>query len=450
MSLLNQMLKDLEARRRPLPPGQDETLEGVQAPVTPPGRRLFFPALLLLTLIAVTAGLLWKFTAGPGPSPVAQTSARQAVVLPGSTPPASQPAPALPSPPQTMETTPPLTEPERPRVRVLGVSLIPEGTRRRLVLEIDGAPSYSVEHRPGSPSLLLKLEGTELVGQLPPLPTQSSPVGSWQIAREGETLLLTLEVKNLAKYRDFLLPADRNFGPRLVLELEGRTPARPAAPSRTAATTKKAQPAAVSEPTGMAKSAPVLSPRQAADQARQEALSALKRGRERDAEAALRRALAADPDHLPARETLATLLLGQGRISEAAAVLTEGLKSTPGHLPFRKAQARILAGQGESSRALEVLNQGPVPATAADPDFHAMRAALQQRLGLHGEAARGYRELLAVYPAGGIYWLGLGISLEGEGQTSEAADAYREALLRPDLPMTSRDFAGKRLKALAP
>ena len=88
---------------------------------------------------------------------------------------------------------------------------------------------------------------------------------------------------------------------------------------------------------------------------------------------------------------------------------------------------------------------GPASGNA---DFQAMRAAVLQRLGRHGEAVEAYQNALRGGNPAATTWIGLGISLEGLGRRSEAAHAYRRALTAGPIAAEAREYAESRARAL--
>ncbi|HSA88381.1 MAG TPA: tetratricopeptide repeat protein [Burkholderiales bacterium] len=170
-------------------------------------------------------------------------------------------------------------------------------------------------------------------------------------------------------------------------------------------------------------------------------------GRVSEAEGELAAALRADPAHGAARQAYVALLLEQGRLEPAQRLLREALELNPEQPTLALAAARILAGQRQYHAALEVLDRaGAAPGNA---DFLAMRGAVLQRLGRHGDAVAAYQQALQ---AGGAQpattWVGLAISLESLGRRNEAASAYRRALAAGPLAQEAREYAENRARAL--
>jgi MSHA biogenesis protein MshN len=169
-------------------------------------------------------------------------------------------------------------------------------------------------------------------------------------------------------------------------------------------------------------------------------------GRVSEAEAELAAALRLDPSHAPARQAYVSLLLEQRRVVGAEQLLQDGLALDPQQPAFALALARIHAGRREFKAALEVMDRaGPV---TGNPDFHAMRAAVLQRLGRHGEAVDEYQGALNAGGQAPGTWIGFGISLEALGRKSEALLAYRRALAAGPIAQEAREYAEGRAKSL--
>jgi MSHA biogenesis protein MshN len=83
-----------------------------------------------------------------------------------------------------------------------------------------------------------------------------------------------------------------------------------------------------------------------------------------------------------------------------------------------------------------------------NPDFHAFAAALYQRLGRHKEAIEQYQSALRLAPSAGVWWLGLGISLQAAERPKDALDAYTRAKSAGNLAPELLGFVDQRLKQL--
>jgi MSHA biogenesis protein MshN len=200
-------------------------------------------------------------------------------------------------------------------------------------------------------------------------------------------------------------------------------------------------------PTQFERSVVPLRPEQKAELAYQNGYEQLKSRQYRKAEHSLRRALAIEQEHIKARELLSGLYIKQGRWVEASELLKQGVTYSPRHLTFAKLYARALMQLNRDQQAISVLKQH-APAIKNDPNYFAMLAALYQRQGQHQDAADEYARLVTINPQNGVWWVGLGISLEALGRTRDAVRAYGHARKTGNLHAEVAKFTNNRLLAL--
>ena len=167
----------------------------------------------------------------------------------------------------------------------------------------------------------------------------------------------------------------------------------------------------------------------------------------RRAELELRQALTLQPAHVRARELLAGILIKQGRWIETADVMQQGVQLLPGNLVFVKLYARTLMQLNRDRQAIQLLREH-APAVAQDPQYYALLAALYQRQQDHLAAANTYSQILKLQPSAGIWWVGLGISLEALGKQPEAQQAYARARKTGSLRGDLARYTDNRLLAL--
>lgn len=179
----------------------------------------------------------------------------------------------------------------------------------------------------------------------------------------------------------------------------------------------------------------------------QEAARLKAQGNAFEAERQLKALLAAQPKHVKARELLVGIHLANGRVSEAQGTLEQGTVQVPAHLAFRYQLARLYLERGEEARAVSLLEETRQQGHS-DPELPAFLAALYQRVGRHADAVKSYQVALAARPQEGRWWVGLGISLETQQDSSAARDAYRHALDTGRLTPSLAHYAEDRLKAL--
>ncbi len=186
---------------------------------------------------------------------------------------------------------------------------------------------------------------------------------------------------------------------------------------------------------------------QRAEVAYQSAYEYLKVSKTQKAERFLRQALAVEPGHVKARELLSGVYIKQGRWVEASELLRHGLSLSPGHRTFRKLYARALMQLNQDKLAVSVLRQH-APPIKSDPEYYAILAALYQRQKDHTSAAIIYQKIVEAQPQNGVWWVGLGISLEALGEAQQASQAYSQALKSGNLHNDIARFTNNRLVVL--
>lgn len=373
MSLVNQVLRDLDARREAQP--LDAALDGLRS--APPASRSAHRAGVALgavALLGLTGVLAWLYLQPPGTPAPTVTGER------------TRPAPAATAEPRTPRRDPALHSADPAGAAPVTTPVLVSGTGFQAVADADT--------RAGS--------GATAAGT-PETTAEAAPASA--------------------------APAT---DPDMASTPDASPPDRDVAGSTTP---------------GMRKTPRPLSPAEQAEQHFADGLAALGQGQWRLAERELQAALAADPDHLRARESLSGVLLYQGRRREAEAVLAAGLEAHPYTPSLAKTYARLILDQGRDTVAIEVLETALVNAVD-DAGYLALLAGIYQRNQRYAEAAASYRSALSLEPKRAAWWLGLGLALEGGGELERAAGAYRSAIGNPGLNANSRRFAEDRLQRL--
>ena len=447
MSLINDMLKDLDARRPDRRRSQAEVLEGLGAPrssgyrgewLLRTGASLSF--VLLVMLLAVT---LWE---GRTPSTVGgadedPTQPAEPIWGRSTEPGALMMVEAI----KLLDSAPP---PELPDVAQAGPALAPEpgwvrdvtlethADRTRLGFELSRETVHIIDRDPSRDRLTILLVQTSLEEALPELDLSGTPIQAIHARRIGGDLSVELDLAEQVRTQSTML-ADGDSA-RLVLDFHG---------GRRGSEVLAGVASAPESPPSFEKKARPPSLQELATQTYQHAVRVAEGGDDETAISALHDALAFDPHHHPAREALASILLRLDRGEEAEALLDDGLMLKSAYAPFAKLKARALAMRGAVPEALELL--GPLQTRSAeDPEYHALMAALHQRQGEHAEALTYYRRVLRWQSDKAVWWMGLGISLESESRPQEALAAYRAASVLGGLGEDSRRYIGERIAAL--
>lgn len=176
------------------------------------------------------------------------------------------------------------------------------------------------------------------------------------------------------------------------------------------------------------------------------ALTALQDGRMTEAVAALEQALKLNPAHDAARQTLVGLLIEAKRSEEAMRHLQAGLTLDPRQpaLAMLLARLQIEGGGNGIDTLLRTL-----PYAGSNADYHAFLAGALQRAQRNREAAEQYQAALRAAPGNGVWWMGLGMSLQAERRNAEALDAFQRARTSGTLSAELQAFVERRLQQLS-
>lgn len=173
---------------------------------------------------------------------------------------------------------------------------------------------------------------------------------------------------------------------------------------------------------------------------------AQRQGAADEAAARYRVALVEQPEHAAARQTLTGLLIERRRFDEAEDVLRGGRTLFPLQSYWPMTLARLKVERGEAAAALDIL-QKQAAAGEKSADYQGFHGALLQRFGRAAEAAERYAAATRLAPNEARWWAGMGIALEGAGRVAEARSAYERARSLPGLPPDLAAHVEQRLRA---
>lgn len=473
MSLLNQVLQDLDARQpverprhlhlaeqpqtRPGPANDEVDTSGRQAWLRPG----FWSVLLLTVLLAGWAfNRSWQLAANTGPGPTADLSsnilpvtmpaqqlndapvagAPQAATEQVSGEAVSSPVAATTSPDDVLPEGGPVAQAQtsRPSMPVAAAEDTPPIAAASLLAErspvLDGTPAepvVQVTTASSSDAAHTSTIPVETVSVTPPL----TP---WQ-----EYLLSLEPIDEPAEIDPGLRPPSHvDVVPQSAVgsDAEGYLPLRNAVLPQVRREAKQSVKPAM----------PSKSPAKMIRPLEPDPLDAVRRsiadGDLAQAESMLMQRLQVTRRDRIARELLIGLMVRGERVSDALGQLQLARELHPGHGTFVLIEARLLAQSGRIDAATALLQAKAGTGDDGEQRLQMLGALLQQQ-GQYDEAAGYYRALLVLQPGSATAWMGLALSLDATGDAT-STDAYRRALQLDGLPTAAAAYARRRLTEL--
>lgn len=365
MSLINQMLQDLDARRA----AQES---GVSLPADvrplPPARTTRWPWYVAgIGIVAVAAGgyhVLQQREMATGEKDVAVVSAA----------PAAHGAP-VPSP----------------------LSAPPASPSSNPMVASDAPPPRSL------PDNSVSLRLADVLSD-PPVKTASTKAAVEPVPKSPESR------------RD-----EKQVPPAKVVEPQARpAPQVPDVPVSPSADTRTGKTQSIEKKDANA------SPRERGEAGYRKAIGVLNQGRPGEAIEALQEALRLDAQHGAARQLLVRLLLESRRTDEAIQALQEGLQGQPTQAGWAMSLARLQVDRGDLAAAAQTLQRSQL-AALDNASYLGFSAHVQQRLGHHKEAGVLYELAARLAPDDGRWWFGLGMAMDAEGRNDRAVEAFQRA-----------------------
>lgn len=477
MSLVNDMLRDLEARRAS--PAERAPLDGLLpadegASARRANRRRLLLGLLWGALALLAALLLARLWLTGEAAPV-----MAAAPVVASEPPAVAPAATAPA----LTAAAAHAEASAPPIQLLAT--LPQHGEGRFILQLllDRAPSYQRSEQSGVVGLRLPQLRLSDDGPRSGRFEQGGRSLSWSLQPLGDGAeLLLVGLGDGLQVLDRLEPAGERWQlwvevPFSAASSEAFDPAQlpvaggeeeaeaddypPAVQAAAAAPVKRDPPAerdtaAPANPVQPAVAAPVsrtlqVSAAQVSVASHQpdaltEARQALLAGDGERAIALLEELNRRQPDNREALRWLARAWLSAGQHARLVAELPAQLQRFPTDSELRVLLARAQLQGGDAAAAVATLAER-LPALASDPAYHALLAASYQQTGQWRESAQLYRNLVLLRPVHGAWQLGLGIALEQLGERAAAVRHYRQALQGQGLDEDSRRYARERAQA---
>ncbi len=398
MSLVNDMLRDLDSRRREVPGGEiggerlipatDFTVDngrGFQF------RKIVLPMLLVILVLAVAALFMFGVDL-PGRQPVAQP---MAVI----TSPAVQPSAQTDVP---------------ERDSTLDTAMIDEISRMsERVRELEAKTlSLLEEWEPGQGAAAQEIAATASVPEWEPR--------AWdrEALAEAPTLIPSARAETAAMPGQLHLPAE-------------------------AQTFESSGPVAST----VVRNASEMTFRDTDRRQVQQALELWQGNQRNEALQVLRQFSTQNIEAHQSREMLAKLLMQQGDTLAAMEEADLGLGIAPDHGGYKKIKARLMMTAGVPRDAAELLQVRP-PSVASDTEYHELLAAAKLAGQLYDEAVRTYRALTTRDAQQSRWWYGLGAAMDATGKSFEAAQAYERAVQLGGLSSNLMQQSQQRIVAI--
>lgn len=147
------------------------------------------------------------------------------------------------------------------------------------------------------------------------------------------------------------------------------------------------------------------------------------------AQADLEKSLAIEPRFSAARSQLALLLWKTGHSSQALRLVREGLRANPQDTGLSILLARLLAGLQHNREALQTLSALQHP-PRNDSAYYGLLGTLARDQGRLGLARRAYQDALRLEPDNARWQMGLGLTLADQGQYGDARGLLQQVLRR--------------------
>jgi len=422
MSLLNQVLRDLQGRKAPLPQSR---LAASVRPVHKPGGGKLRGILFFLVIGGAFFGGFYAWSSWTpqqnlASRPVTQTPVPVAVQS------------AAPVEEQAVITS---------QNRLVTVRLREGDESMRLLLEFSrplvDAPQVFVDD--GTLKILL----TDLEPDLQPLPRsqRDSPlVENLNFVFEDHLWQLHARLTTDVQIQQVRLAADDLYGQRLAIDIFPQVKNIPIVTAQLVAPPEaKVQPTPPPQKTlGLAKARVTLTPAEEAQKSYRQGLAALEKGQAGVAESLWRQALRLDSTYVAARKALIELLIVTDR-KTADDLFNQGLRL---HEPlgWRIWYAHTLLQAVSAAEAVQVLEDAVLESTA-DLELLALRAGLWQQIAEYQRAQQDYLRLTQLDPGKGLYRFGLAVAFD-QLTDPGAVEAYSAAIklgLKPQLMSYAQD-----------
>lgn len=347
----------------------------------------------------------------------------------------------------------------KPKLELINIQKVNDEIK--LLLQLDRVPGYQVSN--GADTLVVRLNNVQahLPRQVGDLLT---PVSAIHVHRSGDDLLVnialteavqsrvSLKVQPLIQLEIFVSVANK------TASLKDQSEAKKLAKSK-----MNTQPASMMNP--VANKAPPaaklatqtssslkkrLPPtlQQQDRRAAKEARNRLQLRQPQAAEQILMALLKKYPDAPESNQLLLVMMLDQQRLDQVEQRLQLLANKKPLSLALVQLQARLFLLQAKPDESVQLLRSRQ-PIMQVNPEYYELLALAAQRDKQYELSGNVYKGLLNIDAGQGDWWVGLAIAEELQGQKADARQHYRQAIQASRTSDALRQYARQRYQALA-
>ena len=410
MSLINQMLKDLEKRQqKQAAKAPADLFVDLNSPNEPVSilERPFFVVISLLLLVSTLCLLMWQY---------------DFFKLPSEQPLVRQKALPLKTKQQAIVTSIPVED----TVQLNEIVTFQKNDHLQLDFRFSGNARYAITEEKVLNRYFLTLSNVEKKENFQEITDKSGFIKSMRISQREEGLRIEFVVTDgtslnalSQKGNDIVL---KFVNPKVVKEPDS-------------VINKNKEVKKIFQP---------LTQEQKAHRSYRKSLELAEQGKRFEAEKLLQQLVKKYPRFKLARESLVTFLLDDKDYQKAVILLEKTLKIMPHSSKYARIYAQILLARGQADEALKILLKAAPPLTR-DPQYYAVVAAAYKNTGQVLQAASVYTTLLKIQPNNSLWWMGLGICSERLHKNNEAISAYQKALMLGNLQTFLRTYVDSRI-----
>lgn len=160
-----------------------------------------------------------------------------------------------------------------------------------------------------------------------------------------------------------------------------------------------------------------------------------------------RNVLKHEPEQHSARKKLAALLYGQSRFNQAKQILEQGYLLYPEQQTYLLLLARVYLAGNDAVQAMATLDKMKDAGPEAKQKWLQI-SVLAQKQQNFSKAEEAFRQLAIIEPNQGRWWMGYAFALDSQQDYAKALGVYQQAIASQNLSAQSRQFVENRIQVL--